>query len=307
MRLPMLALALLCATPAIAQQPASETWTTTADTVRAQAAGIALPQQAGALALVKTGEISDYGSGINSYAQYASADNVVQATAFIYKPGFADTALAAVATERAIFERFGPTTRRASQQVTDAGGHANSALRTLYTGAADGQLVLAAAFVHAGGWIVKLRVTATSDRQADVEAGVNAMLKGLSFDTPSALQRASAVDLKACAVDSKALCRLGTIKVDDATFDVLQVADANANGSVVIPIDDAGALLRFDRVAGSQGYALTRYGLDSSTAVGRYPTLPDTRQMAAIIDGSDQKLAKGDEPSTTTVLRESVR
>lgn len=307
MRLPLFALALFCATPAFAQGPASETWVTTSDTVRAQAAGIALPQQAGALALVKTGEISDFGSGINSYAQYASADNVVQATAFIYKPGFADTALATLATERAIFERFGPTTRRASQQVTGAGDHANTALRTIYTGAADGQLVLASAFVHSGGWIVKLRVTATSDRQADVEAGVSAMLNGLSFDTPSALQRASAVELKNCTVDNKALCRLGTIKVDEASFDILQVADANASGSVVIPIDDAGALLRFDRVAGGEGYTLTRYGLDSSTASGRYATLPDARQMAAIIDGSDQKPAPGDTASTTTVLREPVR
>lgn len=307
MRLPLLALALFCSTPALAQGDAADSWVTTADTVRAQSAGIALPQQAGSLALVKTGEISDFGTGINSYAQYASADNVVQATAFIYKPGFADTAIAALATERAILDRFGPTTHRASQQVMDAGGHTNTALRTIYTGAADGQLVLASAFVHSGGWIVKLRVTATSDRQADVEAGVNALLKGLSFDTPSALQRASAVDLKNCSSNTKALCRLGTVEVDEAAFDLLQVADANANGSVFIPIDDAGALLRFDRVAGGEGYTLTRYGLDSSTASGRYATLPDARQMASIIDGSDQKLAKGDGASTTTVLREPVR
>ncbi|MDX3909727.1 MAG: hypothetical protein QHC67_07895 [Sphingobium sp.] len=317
MRLPLIALCLLCSAPAFAQERA-DSWQTTDAAVHATAAGISVPQQAGGLALVKTGEIS--GEGADIYAQYVSADNVVQATIFVYRPGFADTAVAALATERTLIERFGPATRRDVQQVTSAGGHDGVALRTLYSGAADGELVLAAGFVRSGDWIVKLRVTAPADRKADVEAGIDALLRGLSFDNPAALQRASLATWKDCTASAStasaaasasfprngadALCRAGVVKVADATFDMIQPAVPNASGSVLIPTDDAGGLLRFDRMA-EGGFRMTRFGPGAVKSITRLAKLPDAEGIAAIISGGDQVAVAGADRRRkgTTALR----
>ncbi|AUW59101.1 hypothetical protein C1T17_14370 [Sphingobium sp. SCG-1] len=315
MRLSLFALALCLAAPAVAQAEETDNWTTAADTVHARAAGISLPQQAGSLTIVKTGEVSDQGPGTDSYAQYISEDNVVQATVFIYKPGFADTAIAALGTERALIERFGPATQRISQNVTAAGGRDGVALRTIYSGAAEGQLVLAAAFIRSGDFIVKLRVTATSDRLADVEAGLDGILKAMRFDTPDDLRAANLVKVADCASAAQsrptlttpsfprdgadALCRRGVVTVGDASFDMLQPAGRDAASALLVPTDDAGGLLRFDRIADGSGYRLTRYGAEAGGAPVQYKALPDAQQIAAIIGGKGANPAK----NTATALK----
>ena len=319
MRFPLIAICLLCSTPVLAQERA-DSWQTTTASVHATAAGIAVPQQAGALALAKTGEVAGQGDGTDIYAQYVSADNVVQATIFVYRPGFADTAVAALATERTLIERFGPATQRDTQRIMSAGGRDGVAIRTLYSGAADGELALAAAFVRSGDWIVKLRVTAPTERKAEVEAGIDALLAGLSFDDPAALQRASLTSLKDCASKAPvastpasasfpsngadALCRVGVVKVADATFDMIQPAGANPGGSVLVPTDDAGGLLRFDRIA-TGGYSMTRFGSGTAKTTTRFDALPDADAIASIISGGDQAaLARGaDKTRGTTALR----
>lgn len=310
MRLSLLALALLCSTPAFAQANDADSWVTMADTVRVSAAGIALPQQAGPVALAKTGEISDPGTGMNSYARYVSPDEVVQASVFIYRPGYADTTLAALGTERAILERFGPGTRRAAQTVLSAGGTSGAALRILYEGAAGGELALASAFVQAGPWMVKLRVTATRDRAADVKAAVDALVAGLAFDAPATLKPARTLAIHDCAArDASAQwCRRDVVAVGEARFDVLQSAQAGSQGAIFIPTDDAAGLLRFDPLAGKGGYRLTRYGIGGGRVAGDFATLPSTSQIAALIDGKDatalaSRASSGD---GTTVLRESI-
>lgn len=315
MRLSLFALALCLAAPAVAQAEETDNWTTTADAVHAGASGISLPQQASGLTIVKTGEVSDHGPGADSYAQYISDDNVVQATVFIYKPGFADTAIAALGTERALIERFGPTTQRVSQKVTAAGGRDRVALRTIYSGAAEGQLVLAAAFIRSGDFIVKLRVTATSDRLADVEAGLDGILKAIRFDAPDNLRAANLVDVADCASTGQstqasttpsfprdgadALCRRGVVTVGDASFDMLAPTGREAAAALLVPTDDAGGLLRFDRIADGSGYRLTRYGSEAGGAPVQYKALPDARQIAAIIGGKDASTAR----STATALK----
>lgn len=310
MRLSLLALALLCSTPALAQAGGMDSWVTTTDTVRVAAAGIALPQQAGPVAVTKTGEISDPGTGMNSYARYASADDVVQASVFIYRPGYADTTLAALGTERAILERFGPGTRRAAQTVLSAGGASGTALRILYEGAAGGELALASAFVQAGPWMVKLRVTATKDRASDVKATVDALIAGLAFDAPAAIRPARTVSIEDCAArDAGAQwCRRDVVAVGEARFDMLQSAKAGSQGAIFIPTDDAAGLLRFDPLAGKGGYRLTRYGIGGGQVAGDFATLPSTSQIAALIDGKDATAlaARTSAGDGATVLRESI-
>lgn len=309
MRLSFFALALVFTSPASAQDEKVDSWITTSDAVRAGRAGLSLPQQIVGLTVIKTGDIS----GTDSYAQYTSYDDVVQATVFIYKPGFADTAIAALGTERALIDRFGQNTRRISQTVTSAGGKDRVALRTIYSGA-DGQLVLAAAFIRSGDWIVKLRVTATAERLADVEAGLDGLLKAVRFDASANVRTANLVTVSDCSAagsvaaavpnaafprdGADALCRRGLVQVGKATFEMLQPTGRDAT-AMLVPIDDAGGLLRFDRAVDGQGYRMTRYGDGANGTPAHFAALPDARQIAAILSGGDAKTGR----STTTALK----
>jgi hypothetical protein len=319
MRLAILSLMLAMALPAAANAAASNpegAWQPRGDSLRAGAAGITLPQSAGSLSLVKSGEISDQGEGLDNYAQFTSEDGVVQATAYVYMPSYADAAISSYMTDKAIHERFGPDTRRTAYDVTSAGQHDNVAIRSVYKGA-DGQLVTEAAFVHAGRWMIKLRVTAPTDRAQEVHSGMNALLSGLRFDGDSSPRPVVARNIASCPVTdgpgarvvadrsseadevanlsfprdgADSFCVRGTVQVGDASYDLLQAAGGGDNSPVLIPLNDAGKIMRFDRLpAHDGGYRLTVHQVGRTDVYSAYDRLPTKQQIAAIIDGSDKK------------------
>jgi len=292
-------------------------WQPGSDSLRASAAGITLPQSAGSLSLTKSGEISDQGKGLDNYAQFASADGVVQATAYVYMPSYADAAISAYMTDKAIHEHFGPETRRTAYDVTAAGQYRNAAIRSVYNGA-DGQLVTEAAFIHAGRWLIKLRVTGPVDRAEDVKSGMDAMLSGMRFDDGSAPTQVTAREVARCPVsdgpgaqvvtdrasgdeqaadfafprDGKdSLCIRGTVQVADDSYDILQASGSGPNSPVLVPLNDAGKVMRFDRLSQGDGYRLTVHQVGRTDIYGAYDRIPTRQQIAAIIDGSDKSVA----------------
>jgi hypothetical protein len=324
MRLFLLPIFLSMALPAVASAESSggdpEAWQVSDTGVHVVAAGVTVPQEAGGLALVKSGEVAGDTPGLDNYAQFASADGVVQATAFIFMPSYADAAISAYMTDKAVLELFGPTTRRTSYGLVSAGGHKDVALRSTYDGAADGELVTEAAFVHAGKWMVKLRVTGPTDRAQEVHTGMDALLAGLSFDKGATLYDAAARKVDACPAQDgpsaqliktaiqgpvvpegaterafprdgqDSLCVRGSVSVGDERYDMLQAAGrGDAAGPIIIPMDDAGKVMRFDPVPGSAAYRLTIHQVGRTDVYNVYDRVPTTQQIAAIIDGSDNK------------------
>lgn len=325
MRLVLLPLLLSMALPAIAHADSSagdpEAWQLIDKGVRAVAAGVTIPQEAGGLSLVKSGEVAGDTPGLDNYAQLASSDGVVQATIFVFMPSYADAAISAYMTDKAVLELFGPTTRRTSFGLAAAGGHKDAAIRSVYEGAADGELVTEAAFVHAGKWMVKLRVTGPTDRVREVRAGMDSLLANLRFDGAAAPFTAVARPVAACPTsdgpsaqlmktavndagmasatsDGRAfprdgqdgLCVRGSVSVGDDHYDILQAAGrGDGAGPVIIPMDDAGKVMRFDPLPGSAAYRLTVHEVGRTDVYNVYDRLPTTRQIAAIIDGSDDK------------------
>src|SRR3546814_18742645 len=75
-------------------------------------------------------------------------------------------------TDKAVTERFGARTRRTAYASVAVAGHADGAIRAAYDDAADGALTTAAAFLHVGRWLVKLRVTGPPARRKEVLAGL---------------------------------------------------------------------------------------------------------------------------------------
>jgi hypothetical protein len=306
--------------PAAAQSSAPDdgAWHVSGDRLEANAAGISLPQSAGGLALGKSGEISDQGEALDNYAQYTSADGVVQATAYVYLPGYADGAVSAYMTDKAILDRFGPSTRRTMFTTAAAGGRAGTALRSVYS-AADGALVTAAAFVHAGRWLVKLRVTGPAERAGEVTAGLDGLLGGMAFADPAAVRTLTAAPVADCPAREAGeaqiikageaprqdamttasafprdgqdrLCVREQVKVGADSYDVLQAQGAGAGAqTILIPLDDAGKVMRFERLSGGAGYQLMIHQVGRTDIYNAYDRLPNARQIAAIIDGKDQK------------------
>lgn len=316
MRSAIIPLILVLATP-VAVHAASadpEAWSSDGEVLHANAAGIGLPQTTAGLSLVKSGEIADGdegGQGLDNYAQFTSSDGVIQATAYIYRPSYADAAISAYMTDKAIRDRFGPAERTA-YGVAPAGAHPHTAIRASYR-AADGALVTTAAFVHAGPWLVKLRVTGPAERAEEVESGMTGLLSGLQFDSRSTPSRVAASAIGACPVadgpgastvpemqagrtDSAdaafprdgqdTMCIRGTVTVGNERYDMLQASAAGSGASaVVIPLNDAGRVMRLDGIAATGGYRLTVHEVGGVSIESSFDRLPSTRQIAAVIDG----------------------
>lgn len=300
--LPLFASALmLAAVPSAHAAETDEAWTPTATSLRANGAGLNLPQAIGKLALHKSGEASNGGKGIDNYAQYLSDDGEIQATFYVYLPGYADAFLAAYMTDKAIMERFGENTRRSSYGSVPLAGHADGAIRAIYDDAGDGTLTTAAAFVHAGRWLVKLRVTGPAERRTEVLADIDAMLKAIKFDDPASLHTAKLSRLAACpdgdsqkataatasSNDRHGFCIRGKVNTANGAYDMLQT-----DGTVIVPVDDAGTILTLNPVQNGGGYQLAMHSLGKSEFYGVYDKMPSAGQIAAILDGKDPATAK---------------
>ena len=297
-----------------------EAWAPTQDAIRASAAGIALPQTVGGLSLTKSGEASNGGRAVDNYAQYLSEDGVIQATLYVYMPTYADASLAAYMTDKASMERFGAKTRRTAYASAAVAGQPGRAIRAVYDDAADGALTTAAGFVHAGRWIVKLRITGPTERRAEVVASLDAMLAALRVDdvatlhatapaarfaacpaangaearlTPAAAGDAAAPQDVRIPRDGKdALCVRGTVATADGTFDMLQQA-GRADGPIIVPVDDSGTVLAFEPDAAKR-YKLSIHMVGQTDLYGVYDKVPTPAQVAAIIDGKDPQTAQAD-------------
>ncbi|MDO7833787.1 hypothetical protein Q4610_01895 [Sphingobium sp. HBC34] len=303
--------------PALAQA-AAEAWTPTQSAIRADAAGIALPQTIAGLSLSKSGEASHGGRAVDNYAQYLSQDGTIQATLYVYMPTYADAALAAYMTDKAVMERFGAQTRRTAYASAPVAGRPGRAIRAVYDHAADGALTTAAGFVHAGRWIVKIRITGPAERRAAVLAGLDGMLDGLTVDDPTSLHATAPARFAACpaqdASDARlapvsdseeampqevriprdgkdALCIRGAVTTADGRYDMLQQAGRN-DGAIIVPVDDSGTVLAFDPATGGAGYKLSIHMVGQTDLYGVYDKVPSPGQIAAILDGKDSQTIK---------------
>lgn len=314
--LPFLSAVLALSAPALAcAAEGREAWTPTATTLRADAAGVSLPQTVAGLSLTKNGELSKGGEGIDNYAQYLSEDGAVQATLYVYMPSYADASLAAYMTDKAIMARFGSRTHRTAYASTAVAGRPQSAIRAVYDDAAEGALTTAAAVVHAGRWLVKLRITGPSERRKEVLAGLDAMLANLQFDDAAAIQPTVPASFAACPVPdggnarltsqatdappalalprngSGRLCVRGSVETAEGSYDILQQADVR-DSAVIVPVDDAGTVLAFDPARTGKGYQLSIHSVGQTDLYGVYDKVPSPSQIAQIIDGKDPQTAR---------------
>lgn len=203
------ALAALLSLPAAAQpqQPPparerpSDPWLISETKVASVPARIAFPRDAGPVSLQGSRELSNPGQSIDTSLQYRSADEQVVATVYVYLPGLSHPGLAAYATERGI-RRNSETPVTATRAVPVAVGKvANAALRVDFSNYMGGN-ASTAAFLKAGRWTVKIRVTGPQARAADVAAAMDALLAGIEFGEANPVHTAVPVAVQDCTPNS---------------------------------------------------------------------------------------------------------
>jgi hypothetical protein len=181
--------------PAGAQE--SAVWSRSGDRITLIRSGISFPARAGTLSITETKEFSHPGQSLDAIAQYRSADSKVVGTVYVYYPGIAHSGLAALATDEAIrLNSRNPVTSHGSQVVA-AGGHRGVAIRTDY-GAYMGNNASSAAFVKAGRWMVKIRVSAPEGRKSEVTGAMEALLDQIRFSGAAAPRPAAIIGTPAC-------------------------------------------------------------------------------------------------------------
>lgn len=169
---------------------------------------IGVPRAAAGLALHQLNSFRPGGEDV--VAQYQTPDGEVFATLYLYRPTFPDARLAAIATGEVLKMRLGKEVKRQPDAVLSAGGVAGVAYRTMIDDAAFelsanislGLKASFAAFLQAGDWLVKLRVSGPEQRRAEVEAAGSGILDGLVFGKEARPRAAPAYRLTECPDDS---------------------------------------------------------------------------------------------------------
>lgn len=141
---------------------------------------IGIPREAGTQRLTELGDFNNSG-GLDNIAQYRSANDEVFATIYIYRTTLADIGIAAIATDYVIRHAYGSRTRLTEDRKISVGGLSNTARIMTYDNAFDGERASLAAFLRAGQWTVKVRVTGPQSRRDEVISDATALLSGLTF------------------------------------------------------------------------------------------------------------------------------
>ncbi|HEY5712304.1 MAG TPA: hypothetical protein VIT38_10445 [Allosphingosinicella sp.] len=183
-----------------AQQTEEQRWIFSDTQAALVPARIAFPRQAGTLTARRTQEFSHEGEGVDNALQYGSPDDAVFATVYVYYPGLPHAGLAAFATDEFIRVRETATRISTPMRLVPAGGIPDVAIRIDYANYRG--MASSAAFMKAGRWLVKLRVSGPEARRAEVEAAMAALLQDMRFGAMNPAMAPHLISVSDCPADS---------------------------------------------------------------------------------------------------------
>lgn len=193
----MLALAAPAASLAQPTPARADLWRRGEDRISFTTARFSFPDRAGAVSLNGASEFSHAGEGLDNILQYQDPAGEVFATIYIYYPGLAHSGLTALMTDSVIHTQSGPDLRELGRRVVAAGGRGDAAIRADYAGFRHA-LASSAAFIKAGRWMMKLRVSGPDARRAEVEATMTALLDGIRFEGEIQARPATPLQIEEC-------------------------------------------------------------------------------------------------------------
>jgi hypothetical protein len=179
------ALCALLAAPSLAQitkpAPGKSGWSETASSAAPVKAGITLPLTAGTLKKIELRQHDQDGADLA--VRYMSPGQVIQGMTYLSEPTFADTGLAYLATNAAIRQQWGPSTRVVADRLRPVAGVKDAERRVTYEGAKSGRtpLVIVASFIRAGSWLVVAQVTGPTEQTEEINRDLDALVVGMTF------------------------------------------------------------------------------------------------------------------------------
>ncbi|HYJ82311.1 MAG TPA: hypothetical protein VEW26_05640 [Allosphingosinicella sp.] len=198
-------LAIGLAAPAAAADPAPPAgfWTVSQERLSFAPAKLSVPRRVGGAEYYETTEFSHKGEGVDTAIKYRSPDQKVLATLYVYYPSIAHSGVQAIATDQAI--RGGtrsPDIRSLGTGVAAAAGKPGVAVTADYDHYL-GDNHSKAAFIKAGRWMLKLRVTGPESRSAEVAAVMKALLDGLRFEGDARPRPAAPIAAGECSATDR--------------------------------------------------------------------------------------------------------
>jgi len=259
------------ALPARAAEP--PVVTTSEGRVTFNRAKISVPARVGTLSLLETKEFSLPGEGVDSAALLRSSDRQVLASVYVYYPAISHSGLAAMATDAAIRLNSKSPVTAMGARVVAAAGHPAAAVRADYRGYL-GNLASSAAFIKAGRWMIKVRVSGPEARKAEVDAAMADLLDGLRVESGEALSTAAIIETPDCASNRIADARMRA----DVTKEIMEDAivfgtlDPTGSSTAVRP----GASPRQSRIGTSWCRQMLAAGTSNITMLRRTDVEPGT-------------------------------
>jgi hypothetical protein len=193
------ALSLGLAAPGTAADPPAPDafWSVSGERLSFRPAQLSAPRRAAGADYFETTEFSHKGEGVDTAIKYRSADQKIFATLYVYYPSFSHSGVQAIATDQAIRSPRSPNIRSLAAGVASAAGKTGVAVTADYENYL-GENYTKAAFVKAGRWMLKLRVTGPEARSAEVAAIMTALLAGLRFEGKSQPHPAAPLSTREC-------------------------------------------------------------------------------------------------------------
>lgn len=181
--------------------PAGTAWVHTADDYASVPARIAFPRRAGAISVVDARDARQQRDGMDSMLSYASSDQRIIGTVYVYHPGLAHSGLAAYATDRGLHANSQTPLEATPMRVVDAGGVTGAAIRIDYRNY-RGENASSAAFIKAGRWLVKVRLTGPEASRAEVMQAMDSILSDMRFGAQNPARPAAPIAVADCPAGS---------------------------------------------------------------------------------------------------------
>lgn len=211
---------------AAAPAPAAEFWKVSGERLSFAPAKLSVPRRVAGAEHYETREFSHQGEGVDTAVKYRSADQQVFATLYVYYPSIAHSGVQALATDQAIRASSNPSTvRPLGTAVAPAAGKPEVAVTADYDHYLGG-LASKAAFIKAGRWMLKLRVSGPEARSAEVASVMTALLDGLRFEGEVQPRPAQPISARECATTDRPDAKAVTDGGDAAADATLAASDA---------------------------------------------------------------------------------
>jgi hypothetical protein len=188
------------------QEKAADTWLSDTKMATVKSVDISVPLKAGSLTNFALRDAN--GDGADMAAQYDSPDGKILGTIFIYAPTRPDASLTFLATDESIRRRLGATAQKIEDAFVPVAGVENAARRVIYTGIADsklsgdpdGRIYSAAAFIGAGTWMIKVRVSGPISRSNEIAKNLDSLVDGLKLGNEARALPQSPIAIADCPV-----------------------------------------------------------------------------------------------------------